>query len=93
MFGLLFHLTASSFAAPPKLIDHWKPVPPPFHIAYSTVMAENAQDGISFKKPVSGHEDGCVMGVCNERASARGNDGVLHTPMHTAISIRAGRLA
>ena len=84
MFALLFTLTGGDFAPVPKLIDHWH-TPPPI-MNYVRTMMNNATDGAMFMKPETGHEDGCIMGVCRERSTAPGNDGILHAPMHKPVS-------
>ena len=86
MFGLLVTLTATGIAPVPRLIDHWKPSVFQNKDTYEVVMSRNAQEGIRFMKPMRGHEDGCVLGVCNERPTEVGNDGVLHTPVHKLVS-------
>jgi hypothetical protein len=91
MFVLLVALTGAGIAPIPNLTDSWKydpnwqdkyKKPDP----YTAVMMQNAQEGVRFRKPLEGHEDGCIMGVCKERGTSLANDGVLHDPMHTPVS-------
>lgn len=91
MFAVLVALTGAGIAPLPNLIDSWKNDP---HWAdkykkldpYTAVMNQNAKEGVRFQKPLEGHEDGCIMGVCKERGIGLANDGVLHPPMHTPVS-------
>ena len=88
MFELLVNLTAVDFAGSPTLVASWKP---PVSEAkkldpYTKIINRDAKDnGLPFKKPARGHEDGCVLGKCMETATARGNDGVLTPPMHIPV--------
>ena len=87
MFALLFTLTGGDFAPIPKLVDSWHKQPlRKQESLYTRTMKNNAKDGAMFIKPERGYEDGCVMGVCQERATAAGNDGILHEPMHKPVS-------
>jgi hypothetical protein len=87
MFALLFSLTAGAFAPIPDLVDSWHPAAAPAkkESVYMHTIRNDAKDGIAFVKPARGHEDGCVMGVCSETATALGNDGVLHAPAHKPV--------
>ena len=93
MFQLVFLLAGSSISPAPHLVDHWKAPVAASHVnsisRYEKVMGGNGADGVRFMKPERGHEDGCVDGVCSERASGLGDDGVLHKPVHTLYSHRA----
>ena len=71
MFALLFTLRGGDFAPVPKLVDHWKVQSPMMN--YALTMKNNAEDGAKFIKPMRGHEDGCIMGVCQENAAGSGN--------------------
>ena len=94
MFSILIQVTGAGIAPIPNLVDSWKPDSywsvMQKKDPYTYVMSRNAEEGIRFMKPLAGHEDGCVMGICKERASALGDDGVLHTPMHKPVSRLAG---
>jgi hypothetical protein len=79
MFGLLVNLTGTDFAPAPKLIYSWRK-PPVTHEPYSYIIENDGKDGVRFKKPSRGHEDGCVMGVCAEHVA-----GLLHPPMHKPV--------
>ncbi len=87
MFALLFTLTGGDFSPVPKLVDHWHPAAAPVKVesVYKLTIKHDAKDGGRFIKPMRGHEDGCVMGVCAESATAIGNDGILHAPMHKPV--------
>ena len=86
MFELLVNLTAVDFAGSPTLVAHWKDPNPVKQDSYSKIISRDAKDnGLPFKKPARGHEDGCVLGKCMETATARGNDGVLTPPMHIPV--------
>ncbi len=87
MFALLIDLTGGAFSPVPSLVDHWHPPAAPVKVesVYKRTIRNDAKDGAPFVKPMRGHEDGCVMGVCAESATALGNDGVLHTPMHKPV--------
>ena len=85
MFALLVTITAVDFAPAPTLIDHWKNPAPEHAPTYKDIINRDATDGRMFKKPMRGHEDGCVLGKCMENATALGNDGVLTTPMHIPV--------
>ncbi len=87
MFALLITLTGGAFAPVPNLVDSWHPPAAAAkpESAYIRTIKNDAKDGAAFVKPLRGHEDGCVMGVCMESATALGNDGVLHAPMHKPV--------
>ena len=85
MFSLLIDLTGGAFAPIPHLVDHWHGPAAKHRDSYSHIIANDAKDGAAFAKPLRGHEDGCVMGVCMESATALGNDGVLHAPTHKPV--------
>jgi hypothetical protein len=90
MFAILITLNGAGIAPVPDLVASWKPTPD-WKIMqekdpYNYVMGRNAQEGVRFMKPLEGHEDGCIMGVCKERSSGVADDGVLHAPQHIPVS-------